>query len=300
MKLVRLRYFVAVAEELNFTRAAAKLRVAQPALSRQIRTLEHELEVELLERDGRAVKLTPAGQVLFEEGAAILAHYAVATQRARAAANGNPIVRVGIGFGLGEHVDRVVTRHAGSFAEVHVQLEIIPSTSQNLALKRCEIDIAFLRPPVDEGYLSCHHLFEERLSALVPAVSPFTRYKVVRLSQLANIPLLLYPRRFSSGLYDRILDLYRVRGITPTVIQTPHSGPGEEAGHMLVASRKGIYIVYASLAIFPVFSKRVRVLPLDEPDARIPVYVAWRNDERSRHVLNFLGTVRSLFEIKAV
>jgi DNA-binding transcriptional LysR family regulator len=300
MKLVRLRYFVAVAEELNFTRAAAKLRVAQPALSRQIRTLEHELEVELLERDGRAVKLTPAGQVLFEEGAAILAHYAVATQRAREAANGNPIVRVGIGFGLGEHVDRVVTRHAGSFADVHVQLEIIPSTSQNLALKRCEIDIAFLRPPVDAGYLSCHLLFEERLSALVPAVSPFTRYKVVRLSQLANIPLLLYPRSLSSGLYDRILDLYRVRGITPSVIHTPHSGPGEEAGHMLVASRKGIYIVYASLAIFPVFSKRVKVLPLDEPDATIPVYVAWRNNERSRHVLNFLGTVRNLFEIKAV
>ena len=153
MKLVRLRYFVAVAEELNFTRAAAKLRVAQPALSRQIRTLEHELEVELLERDGRAVKLTPAGRVLFEEGTVILAHYALATQRARDAANGNPSVRVGIGFGLGEHVDRVVTRHAGSFADVHVQLEIIPSTAQNLALKKYEIDIGFLRPPVDPGSL---------------------------------------------------------------------------------------------------------------------------------------------------
>src|SRR5262252_5025042 len=264
MKLVRLRYFVAVAEELNFTRAAAKLRVAQPALSRQIRTLERELEVELLVRNGRAVKLTPAGQVLFEEGAAILAHYALATQRARDAASGNPVVRVGIGFGVGEHVDRVVTRHAGPFPDIHVQLEIIPSTAQNLALKRCEIDIGFLRPPVDAGYLSCHLLFEKRLCALVPSVSPFTRYKAVRLSQIANIPLLLHSRNLSSGLYDRILDLYRVRGITPAVIHTPHSGPGEEAGHMLVASKKGIYIVYTSLAIFPVFTQRVKVLPLDE------------------------------------
>jgi DNA-binding transcriptional LysR family regulator len=300
MKLGRLRYFVAVAEELNFTRAAAKLRLAQPALSRQIRTLERELEVELLVRNGRAVKLTPAGQVLFEEGAAILAHYALATQRARDAASGNPVVRVGIGFGVGEHVDRVVTRHAGPFPDIHVQLEIIPSTAQNLALKRCEIDIGFLRPPVDAGYLSCHLLFEERLCALVPAVSPFTRYKAVRLSQIANIPLLLHSRNLSSGLYDRILDLYRVRGITPAVIHTPHSGPGEEAGHMLVASRKGIYIVYASLAIFPVFRKRVKVLPLDEPDAKMPVYVAWRTNERSRHVLNFVETVRSLFDIKRV
>lgn len=299
-KLVRLRYFVAVAEELNFTRAAAKLRVAQPALSRQIRTLEHELEVELLERDGRAVKLTPAGRVLFEEGTVILAHYALATQRARDAANGNPSVRVGIGFGLGEHVDRVVTRHAGSFADVHVQLEIIPSTAQNLALKKYEIDIGFLRPPVDPGSLRSHLLFEERLSAVVPAVSPFTRCKAVRLSQLANIPLLLPPRNLSSGLYDRILDLYRVRGITPAVIHTPHSGPGEEAGHMLVASRKGIFVVYASLATFPVFSKRVKVLPLDEPDARMTVYVAWRTNEKSRHVLNFVETVRGLFEINAV
>jgi DNA-binding transcriptional LysR family regulator len=300
MKLVRLRYFVAVAEELNFTRAAAKLRVAQPALSRQIRILENEVGVELLVRDGRAVKLTPAGEVLYEEGAIILAHYTLATQRARDAANRDSIVRVGIGFGLGEHVDRVVTRHAGSFADVHVQLQNIPSTPQNLALKRCEIDVGFLRPPVDAGYLSCHLLFEERLSALVPAVPPFARYKTVRLLQLANIPLLLPPRSLSSGLYDRVLDLYRVRGITPAVIHTPHSGPGEEAGHMLVASRKGIYIVYASLAIFPGFTKRVKVLPLDEPDAKIAVYVAWRNNEKSRHVLDFLRTVRGLFDINDV
>ena len=300
MKLVRLRYFVAVAEELNFTRAAAKLHVAQPALSRQIRTLEDELEVELLVRDGRAVKLTPAGQVLFEEGTGIIAQYALAAQRARDAANGNPTVRVGIGFGLGQHVDRVVTRHAGTFADVQVQLEIIPSTAQNLALKRCEIDIGFLRPPVDAGYLSCHFLFEEQLSALVPAISPFTRSKAVRLSQLANIPLLLHPRSFSSGLYDRILDLYRVRGIIPVVSRTPHPGPGEEAGHMLVASRKGIYIVYASVTTFPVFRRRVKVLPLDEPDARIPVYVAWRANEKSRHVLNFVETVRGLFAINAI
>lgn len=300
MKLVRLRYFVAVAEELSFTRAAAKLRIAQPALSRQIRILENEVGVELLVRDGRAFKLTPAGEVLSEEGAIILAHYALATQRARDAANQDSIVRVGIGFGLGEHVDRVVKRHAESFPDVHVQLQNIPSTAQNLALKRCEIDIGFLRPPVDAGYLSWHLLFEERLSALVPAVSPFTRYKTVRLSQLANIPLLLPPRSLSSGLYDRILELYRLRAITPAVIHTPHSGPGEEAGHMLVASRKGIYIVYASLAIFPVFTKRVKVLPLDEPDARIPVYVAWRSNDKSSEVLNFLRTVRGLFEINDV
>ena len=300
MKLVRLRYFVAVAEELSFTRAAAKLRIAQPALSRQIRILENEVGVELLVRDGRAFKLTPAGEVLSEEGAIILAHYGLATQRAREAANRDSIVRVGIGFGLGEYVDRVVTRHAESFPDVDAQLQNIPSTAQNLALKRCEIDIGFLRPPVDAGYLSCHLLFEERLSALVPAVSPFTRYKTVRLSQLANMPLLLPPRSLSSGLYDRILDLYRLRAIIPTVIHTPHSGPGEEAGHMLVASGKGIYIVYASLATFPVFTKRVKVLPLDEPDAKIPVYIAWRNNETSGQVLNFLRTVRGLFEINDV
>jgi DNA-binding transcriptional LysR family regulator len=301
MKLVRLRYFVAVAEELSFTRAAAKLRIAQPALSRQIRILENEVGVELLVRHGRAFKLTQAGEVLSEEAAIILAHYALATQRARNTANRDSIVRVGIGFGLGEHVDKVVTRHAESFADVHVQVQNIPSTPQNLALKRCEIDIGFLRPPVDAGYLSSHLLFEERLSVLVPAVSPFTRYKTVRLSQLANIPLLLPPRSISSGLYDRILDLYRLRAMTPAVIHTPHlSGPGEEAGHMLVASRKGIYIVYASLAVFPVFTKRVKVLPLDEPDARIPVYVAWRSNEKSGHVLNFLRTVRGLFEINEV
>ena len=297
MKLVRLRYFVAVAEELSFTRAAAKLRIAQPALSRQIRTLENEVGVELLVREGRAIKLTPAGEVLYEEGATILAHYALATRRARDAARRDSVVRVGIGFGLGEYVDRVVSHHAESSADVDVQLQNIPSTPQNLALKKCEIDIGFLRPPVDAAHLEFHLLFEERLSALVPAVPPFTRYKAVRLSQLAKVPLLLPPRSISSGLYDRILDLYRVRAIDPEVIHTPHSGPGEESGHMLVASGKGVYIVYASLATFPVFHKRVRVLPLDEEDASIPVYVAWRHNEKSRHVLDFLQTARGVFEI---
>src|SRR3974390_2165800 len=298
MKLVRLRYFAAVAEELSFTRAAAKLRIAQPALSRQIRTLENELGVELLVRAGRVLKLTPAGQVLFEEGATVLAHYALAAQRARDAANGNPIVRVGIGYGLGVQVDRVLPRPAGSFPEVQLKLQNIPSTPQNLALKRYEIDIGFLRPPVDGAYLNSHLLFEEPLCALVPAVYPFTRYKAVRMSQLAELPLLLPPRSLSSGLYDLVLDLYRMRAIAPSIIHTPDTGPGEEAGHMLVASRKATYIVYASLAIFPGFSKRVKVLPIDEPDAKVSVYVAWRTNEKSRHVLNFLETVRPLFEIK--
>jgi DNA-binding transcriptional LysR family regulator len=94
--------------------------------------------------------------------------------------------------------------------------------------------------------------------------------------------------------------LYRLRAITPEVIHTPHTGPGEEAGHILVASRKGIYIAYGSLAIFPVFTKRVKVVPLEEPEANIPVYVAWRSNEMSRHVLDFVQTVRGLFQVNHV
>lgn len=154
MKLVRLRYFVAVVEERSFTRAAAKLRIAQPALSRQIRTLENEVGVELLVRDGRAFKLTPAGEVLSEEGAIILAHYALATQRAREAGNRDSVVRVGIGFGLGEHVGRVVTRHAGSFADIHIQLQTIPSTAQNLALKGVRLISVFCARPSTQDTLA--------------------------------------------------------------------------------------------------------------------------------------------------
>jgi DNA-binding transcriptional LysR family regulator len=296
MRLFRLRYFVAVAEELNFTRAAEKLHVAQPALSRQIQQLENEIGVELFTRDRRHVLLTLAGRALLDEARTVIAHYALAVQRARDA--GTKVLNVGIGFGLGAQVNRVFSRHARTFPSVQLRPKNIPSTLQNSALRRFEIDIGFLRAPVDHEHLNSQLIFKEPFFVLLPETSPIAHYKKVRLRQLTSMTLLLPPRNRSTGVYDRVLDLYKRLQITPNVKHTPDVGPYEEAGCMLVASGQGIYISCGTLAREPVFRKGVRVLRLHEAGASVDVYAAWRNYENSEEVSDFLATVREVFRNK--
>jgi DNA-binding transcriptional LysR family regulator len=296
MRLLRLRYFVAAAEELNFTRAAEKLHVAQPALSRQIQQLESEIGVELFTRNRGRVLLTLAGRALLEEARPVIAHYALAVQRARE--EGAKVINLGIGFGLGAQVHRVFSRHARAFPSVQLRPKNIPSTLQNGALKRCEIDIGFLRAPVEHEHLNSQFIFKEPLFVLLPETSPVARHKKVRLRQLTNMTLLLPPRNHSIGVYDLVLELYKRLHITPTMKHTPDVGPYEEAGCMLVAAGQGIYISCGTLAREPVFRKGVRVVRLHEEGASVDVYAAWRNHETSEEVADFLGTVREVFKIE--
>jgi LysR family hca operon transcriptional activator len=296
MEFRRLRYFIEVAEILNFTRAAEKLHVAQPTISRQIRQLEEELGVDLFVRDRKRILLTAAGQVLLEEAKIIITQYGIAAQRAREAST--RVVKVGIGFGLGEQVERVLVRHARLFPAVDVQSQNVPSTPQNTALKRFKIDIGFLRAPIDIEHLSSELLFKEPLFVLLPAMNPLAARKRLRLRQLTEMPLLLARRGLSNGLYDQILHLYKQADISPKVIHTPHTGPLEEAGCILVASNKGFYIASGTFAKYPIYSKGVRAVRLDEPDATIEVHVAWRSDEKSKTVLDFLRSVRATFKTK--
>ena len=190
------------------------------------------------------------------------------------------------------------TRHARAFPSVQLRPKNIPSTLQNGALRRFEIDIGFLRAPVDHEHLNSQLIFKEPLFVLLSETSPIARYKKVRLRQLTSMTLLLPPRNRATGVYDRVLELYKRLHITPTVKHTPDVGPYEEAGCMLVASGQGIYISCGTLAREPVFRKGVKVLRLHEAGASVEVCVAWRNYEKSEEVADFLRTVREVFRIK--
>jgi len=292
MELRHLRYFVAVAEELNFSKAAQRLYIAQPPLSRQIRQLEEEIGVALLIRDRRHVILTEAGRVFLHEARALLGQASSlieATQRV--ARGGRAVVRIGIAGGLGDTVYSVLVDYSRLFPALDFECKNILSTLQNDALREKQIDVGFMRPPVD-SVLSSEALFEEPLLVLLPKKHPLAAGRTLRVKQLADEHILLHDRAVSSGVFDKILELFQDAGVEPKIVQT-HTGPYEEAGAVLVASGKGVYIGSGAIVDHPVFNREVTAIPL-APKTTVEVLMAWRKGEKSSPILAFLDCVRNV------
>jgi DNA-binding transcriptional LysR family regulator len=296
MEFRHLRYFIAVAEELNFTRAAERLHIAQPPLSRQIQQLEEEIGVQLLTRNRRRVVLTSAGQTFLVDARKLITQAEAAVNNIRPQGDrASGTVRVGLAAGLGEKISPSFTTFARKFPHVDVQCNDILSSLQNEALRDRVIDIGFLRPPIDPRYLTSEYLFDQPFTVLVARANPLSRKKFLRISDLERETLLLHERRVSTGIYDRILEIYRKAHVNPIIVHT-NTGPYEEAGTMLVARNKGIFLV-GGVHTHRAFEHEVTTVPLKEPDAFFEVHVACRKGESSPSVLAFLETVRGRFKM---
>ena len=222
MEFRHLRYFIAVSETLNFTKAAQRLHIAQPPLSRQIRQLEEEIGVSLFVRDRRRVELSDAGRVFLNEARNLIHQATNAIDAAHRAKKGEVgTVKIGIGLGLGENVNRALIEHSKRFPEVEIQVKDIPSSRQIEALRERRIDVGFLRPPIDLVNMVSEAIFDEPFLVLLSKSDPLSRRKKVRLQQLAHEPLLLHERETSVGVYEKVLELYRRAGVAPKIIQTP-------------------------------------------------------------------------------
>jgi len=291
MKLFQLRYFIAVAETLNFRQAAQRLNVTQPPLTRQIRELEAELGLELFARDRRGVHLTDGGRLLLGEARSLMEHVDRVRDLVSQASKGVAgSLRVGVAIKLAQNIRQIEIQHTKRFPRVAIEYKEIFSTLQNEALRLHEIDVGFLRPPIDSAHLCSEKLFEEQFVVVLPKTSPLSRRKKVRLKELADQSLLLIPRTHSTGMHDKVLEMYRYAGVTPNVVET--TSLPDEGGGMLVASGRGIFIVPPrGLKV----SDDLATVPLDEPSATIEVVMAWRKGERSAAVLNFLETAKSVF-----
>jgi DNA-binding transcriptional LysR family regulator len=167
LDLRKVRYFVAVAEELNFGRAAQALHIAQPALSRQIRALEQELKVQLFERDKRSTRLTAAGQALLDDGRALLAAADAARRRVSDVAAGQRVFTVGFMPGL------IVTPAVSEFSRRHpeVTVEVLRTDwlNQTDVIHDGTVDVGYLRLPVDQRGLTVEPLLSEQRTVVVPA-----------------------------------------------------------------------------------------------------------------------------------
>jgi DNA-binding transcriptional LysR family regulator len=295
VELRQIRYFVAVADQLNFRKAAEHLHIAQPPLSRQVRQLEEELGVSLLSRNKQRVERTRAGHAFLEHARKLIVQAGQATQVARRAQKGESgTVRIGIASGLGGKVSKIIFDFLKCFPDVDMECKDVFSNLQNEALRKTEIDVGFLRPPVDRANLDCELLCEEHFVVVLPRNHPQAGRRFVRLKDVADEPLLMFDRRVSSGLYDKIMGLYSKHGFTPQVIAT-HVEAHEEAGPIMIAAGKAIFVGVGATMNRSICGLDLVSVPLHEPEAKFEVYVAWRKGEELHAVQAFLESVHHVY-----
>jgi DNA-binding transcriptional LysR family regulator len=190
LDLVKLRSFVAVAETLHFGRAAEQLHLAQPALSRQIQTLERHLGTPLLDRDRRSVSLTPAGRQLFEDAGPLLAAAEAARRRVQRAARGAD--RLVVGFRTGVLPTAAVRRFTAAHPEFTVDVIRLEWDEQEDAIRTGRVDIAFVRRPIDERAIRLTPLYAEPRLVALPAEHPLARSATLTTRELAGERYLKY------------------------------------------------------------------------------------------------------------
>jgi DNA-binding transcriptional LysR family regulator len=221
MDLRRLAMFVAVAEELNFTRAAERVAIAQPPLSQHIRRLEDELGVKLFTRTSRRVELTAGGHQLLKGARELLAKRAEIVSATRRAAGGEAgSVRLSVGsssaFGI---VAEIIRAFRSRFPAVSVVLDERESDQALPAIVGGELDVAIGRGPVSDTSLAIEILLRERLDLVIPDDHRLASRREVLLSDVAAEPMILFPRHSAPALHDAITSLCVRAGFSPIISQ---------------------------------------------------------------------------------
>jgi DNA-binding transcriptional LysR family regulator len=222
VELRQLRYFVAVAEELHFRRAAARLHISQPPLSQQIRQLEDELGCRLLARTRRRVELTPAGQAFLRDARQLLSELDGAVQTARRIDAGQTgRLRVNfVGSALLSIVPGIVQRFRATAPNVEIELHERPTVEQLRLVSARVVDVGLVRPPIEElADLRAEVVLRERSVAVLPAGHELAALRRVSLQRLAAEPLVLFPRDQAPGFHDLLMSSMAALGAHPHVVQ---------------------------------------------------------------------------------
>ncbi|MGW2659347.1 LysR family transcriptional regulator [Nocardia tengchongensis] len=284
MELRQLEYFVAVARERHFGRAAERLHIGQPAVSQQVRRLERELGVELLDRSPRHVRLTVAGESFLPEAEAVLA--AVARAREAVAAHTavrNATLRIGTSAGLGAHLERVLDEMAAVAPDLGVELVSAPTRVRLEQVAAGELDAAFLRGGADSAGLPqpkglrLTAVWRDPLVAALPARHPLAQNETVTIADLAALPLRLVHRRENPALVDLIVGAFHEAGVEP--LPGPNSGSLADTLTAIGAGPPSWTVVYASHAV-RLHPARVVFLPFRAPAGlSLTTFLATRRED---------------------
>ena len=291
MELRHLKYFVAVAEELNFARAAHRVHIAQPSLTKQIQQLEQELGFPLFYRTKKKVELLDTGHVLLEEAQRLLhqAEKAIqSTQRTHAGQSG----RLLIGFSTSaapEVLPRILRKYHALFPDVVVELLEITTVKNTESLLQSAMSVAVIRSPT---FLS-HELFcfetiqRERFVVALPDSHPLAKQKCVRIKTLASEPLIVPPLQPGWGYADSIFQIFRDYEIVPRIAQ---EATGALSVVTLVAGGYGVALVPASLSNLRLPGLSYR--PIKGRCRTSDLTLVWQRDSRASTVRAFLEVVK--------
>lgn len=274
-QLSQLRCFVEVATELHFGRAAERLNMTQPPLSRQIRQLEHELGTALLERTRRSVRLTAAGRAFLPEARDILQRCVTATSKARYAPQGEA-GRVVLGYSAGANyalLPRVVAAAQQQLPNIDLELREMVSDDQLEALRTERIDLGLIRLPADLQGLEMTCVVREPMSLVLPRAHPLTRRRRgLQLDDLHGEPFIMYQPGDGRYFHEMLQALFHETGVAPRFMQHVRHTHSMIA---LVNAGIGLALVPASTALMRLDNMTVR--DIDLPDhIRAEMHLVWR------------------------
>jgi DNA-binding transcriptional LysR family regulator len=288
MELRHIRYFLAVAEERHFTRAAAKVGIGQPPLSQQIKDLEAEIGAALFRRVAHGAELTPAGEAFLAMVQEMPALAEQAKNAARRASRGE-MGSLRVGFTASAAFNPVVPSAIRAFRRAYPGVALSLAEANTIPLVQGlldgTLDAAFLRPD-DAGSdgLQLRHLSEERMMVVLPSAHPIAASSEIKLAMLKDEPLLMFPRAAGPTLFDTIIAACREAGFEPELGQ---SAPQIASLVTLVAADLGFSIVPASMRQVAVAGVIYRELAGVAPLARVALAI--RRGESSRVVRNFVA-----------
>jgi DNA-binding transcriptional LysR family regulator len=291
MELRHLRYFIAVAEELHFTRAAERLGINQPPLSMQIRQLEQELGTPLFRRLTRGVELTDSGALLLQEARRIIDQVQRTKELVQSRARGET-GHIRVGFASATYFQPLVLRtiraYRDRFPGVTLSAEQNVTPRLAVGLSRGEIDVAFVRPPLTEGEgLALELLADEPMIIVLPASHPLAAERTAPLAALAGEKFIFTPRAADPGLYDGLIASCQRAGFSPIL--------GEEAPQIpsivhMVAAGFGVSVV--PQGIQQIHAEGAVYLRIQGTAPRAPIGLASRKDDSSARVRNFVALAR--------
>lgn len=247
MELRQLRYFIAVAEELHFRRAAARLHISQPPLSQQIRALEDELGYPLLARTRRRVELTAAGESFLRDARALLSELDGAVEAARRIDAGQTgRLRVNfVGSALLSIVPGIVQRFRAVRPAVEIELRERSTVEQLRAVAAGVVDVGLVRPPIEDvPELRTQTVLRERTVAALPSGHELASLRRIPLRRLGSEPLVMFPRSQAPGFHDLLMSVMSAPGTHPQVVQY---APEMLTIIGLVATGIGVSLVPASV-----------------------------------------------------
>jgi len=286
LELSELHSFLVLTNHLHFGQAAEELRVSQPALTKQIQRLEAKVGGPLLTRGYRRVALTPAGEIRRDRARSLLRESEIAEHMARLAVSGKAgLLRIGFGItSLAAGLPDILTRFRQRFPQVHVSMRDMPTPDQVEALEDGNIDVGFVRLPIERTELASVPVLQETLVVAVPRGMSYRG----GLAGLRKEPFVVMSRSLSASLFDHVVRTCRTAGFSPRIVQE-----ASELFTVLNLVRAGVGVSLVPRAVSLMRVPGVRLMDTSLAEAKWKIGLAWRKlDESDPLVRNFVNLAR--------